>query len=111
VTEYETEYACLTEHNEWEGETWHFYIPLVGNEDALTTLREMIEDDESYELSTNELGEGVFTESEVDILVKHGGDTDYMAAHSRLAGRLLIPDRTDLDKFYKGGIKDLMTGD
>ncbi|MCA1693515.1 MAG: hypothetical protein LC749_01605, partial [Actinobacteria bacterium] len=28
VTEAGPGYATLTEHNEWEGETWRFYIPL-----------------------------------------------------------------------------------
>src|SRR4051812_38552012 len=24
-------YVCFTENNEWEGETWNFYLPVKGN--------------------------------------------------------------------------------
>lgn len=36
--------ACwvLTEHNDWEGEVWHFYVPLGGNEEAIQIIEEYL---------------------------------------------------------------------
>lgn len=99
-------YVRLTEENEWEGETWHAYLPINGNEGALTALRELIDaadDDLGFSLS-----EETLTEHEVDALVRHGGDTTYLAAHTKLAGRMGPVD--DLEKLYKGQIADFMSG-
>lgn len=99
------EYLKLTEVNDWEGETWHFYIPTKGNDSALSELRGRL-DGEEYSLS-----ETVFKEYEVDTLVRDGGDTDYMPAHIKLFGRLAT--EIDPGSLYKGGIVDHMspTGD
>lgn len=107
-------YAKLTEHNEHEGETWHFYIPLDGNHGALQVLAEVItesERDDTYELDL-----GPITEDEVDTLIRHGSDTDYMAGHNKLAGLLNITDqflqemRDDHgDPLYKGEVRNLMS--
>lgn len=110
------EYVKLTEHNEWEGETWHFYIPLDGNKDTLDRLADALSilagADEEPEF---ELELAPMTETEVDTLVRHGGDTDYMAAHNKLEGRLVLPDGAldtlrlgDVDPLYKGRICDHM---
>jgi hypothetical protein len=111
-------YAVLTEHCEWEGETWRFYIPLAGNEDSLAGLLGAVRrlnarfpsDDEPFELDLTPISEG-----EVDTLVEHGGDTDYMAAHNKLEGRLVIPPAAltelaggSVDPLYKGRITDMM---
>jgi hypothetical protein len=113
-----TTYAVLTEHCEWEGETWRFYIPLAGNEDALKALVEAVVSlnsrfpsvDEPFELDLTPISEG-----EVDTLVKHGGETDYMAAHNKLESRLVIPPPAltglaggSIDPLYKGRITDMM---
>ena len=37
-------YYYLSERNFWEGETWYWYIPEKGNEDALETLGERIDE-------------------------------------------------------------------
>jgi hypothetical protein len=116
----ELNYATLTEHNEWEGETWHFYVPIAGNEDALGQLAAALGGLESSwagepEDSPYELDMEPVPESEVDVLVKRGGDTDYMAAHNKLAGRLVLSDEAlgklragDVDPLYKGRIADYM---
>lgn len=111
-----SKYAQLTEHNDHEGETWHFYIPIDGNEavldqldTALGALGDRLEED------VFELELAPIPEMEVDILVKRGGDTDYMAEHNKLAGRLVLTDEHlaklaagDIDPLYKGRIRDHM---
>lgn len=87
-------YARFTEENDWEGETWHFYIPLAGNDRALERLAELIENREEYALARE-----WYSETEVRILVANT-ETGYMAEHTRLHGLLAVPD--DLDKIYKG---------
>lgn len=66
-----TDYRRFTEHNEWEGETWSFYIPVDGNVETLDALAALIAkydpDAESFEMP-----ERVFTEEEVDLLVEWG---------------------------------------
>lgn len=99
-------YFRLTENNEWEGETWHFYLPIADNEEAIATLCELIdtaEDDFGFSLSDE-----TFTETEVDTLVQHGaGDTDYHATHTKLVGRLGAVD--ELGKLYKGQVVNFMS--
>lgn len=108
-------FAKLTENNDHEGETWRFWIPTEGNEEALTRLSTAIENagadkcDIEYELDLNPV-----PESEVDALVKHTG-TGYMAYDTKLAGVLTLSDEVlaeieadDGQPLYKGGIKDLM---
>lgn len=107
-----SKYAQLTENNDWEGETWHFYIPIEGNEATLDRLADTLTlmADEAFELELAPI-----PEMEVDILVKRGGDTSYMAAHNKLAGRLVLTDEHlttlaagDVDPLYKGRIRDHM---
>lgn len=102
TTESATEpaYAEFVEENEWEGETWHFYIPLAGNGQALTQLAELIKGKEEYALNDARL-----SETEVRIRVANT-DSGYMDTHTRLYGLLAAPD--DVDKLYKGQIEDCM---
>jgi hypothetical protein len=107
-----TQYAQFIEHNEWEGETWSFWIPLDGNENALNNLLVAMDDfnTESYELDLAPI-----SESKVDAFVKHA-DIGYMAAHNKLSGKLVLPDDLSAmladedgkDPLYKGGIRNLM---
>jgi hypothetical protein len=98
-------YIRLTEANEWEGETWHFYLPIADNSAALAALQELIDSaDNDFGFSLSE----TFTEDEVDTLVRTAnGDTSYLAAHTKLAGRLTPID--DLEKLYKGQIVDFFS--
>lgn len=109
-------YAKLTERNEWEGETWYFWIPIEGNEDSLDSLGKAIDhiDDES-EKTTFELDLTPVPESEVDILIKHeeGDNTTYMDAHNKIAGKLVLPEEAlaqltagEIQPLNKGGIRD-----
>ncbi len=93
----------LTEHNEGEGETCHFWIPVEGNEEALRQLSAQLDpQDDAFDYSDTPV-----PEAEVDVLVKHN-DYGYFSLHNKLAGSLTIPDEFDTDQLYKGGIKKLM---
>lgn len=112
------EYVRFIENNDWEGEVWHFWIPVEGNEDTISILRRIV-DGETYSMSDNAL-----PESSVDVLVAANaweGNCSYDDANTKLSGRLFLPD--DLrnsessigehagegeDSFYKGGIRSFM---
>lgn len=118
VTESGPSYVKLTETNDWEGEQWAFYIPLTGNEDAIRELAAGITaktdpddgDEAPYALDLTPI-----PGTTVDLLVAHANDDEgYMAAHTKLAGRLVVGGvdlatiRDEDDVLYKGGIKNLM---
>jgi hypothetical protein len=104
-------YAAFIERNEWEGETWRFYIPTDDNEEAIGRLREHLE----MEAATDEfdLSHEEFDDDEVRVLVDHTSE-GYMAAHQRLEGLLLVEvllskHGEDLSRaLYKGGIRDFV---
>jgi len=106
-------YVKFTEYNEWEGESWNFFIPINGNREAIKKLRKAIKvyleksDLEEFTLSTDTL-----TESEIDTLIKHANDhTSYRSAQNKLKGLLcgdMIQKNTIADLLYKGGIIKLM---
>ena len=104
-------YKRFTEENDWEGEKWHFYIPVPGNEEALSKLEKLISEkgyDDIYAFHKE-----MFTEAEVDVLVKYS-EQGYMPHHNKLSGLLdyksllKAMDFVDEDKdpLYKGGIKE-----
>ena len=119
-----TTYAKFTEHNEWEGETWHFWIPINGNATALETLDAAIDarnavNAEASDKSPFELDLTPVPEAEVDAVIKRtADDCGYMMPHTKLAGSLVISpevlarlesgDPEGEDEFYKGGIRDFM---
>jgi hypothetical protein len=102
-------YIQLVENNEWEGETWHFYIPVAGNEKAIGALSTLIQlwdqdpEEPEYAISAKRL-----TEAQVDALVEYGSTGGYMAEHNKLAGRLDAEAIRDCGDLYKGSIRDFM---
>lgn len=99
------DYLRFTEENDWEGETWNFYIPIENNEAALSHLRTLIEGQNQYELGTEP-----FSKKTVKTLDRNSR-VEYMALENRLSGILLLPDRIDWendDPFYKGGISEFL---
>ena len=99
------DYVKWTEINDWEGETWNFYIPFWGNTSAVYLLITMLPEYSSYKLCPN-----LIPEDEVDILIKHVGENGYMPEHNKMKG---IIDRTKFENldadhfeslFYKGGL-------
>lgn len=105
-------YVELIEHNDWEGETWSFWIPLDGNEEAVAKLRALLVAGGDDYVDMFEFGSEMVDAKELDFLRKRTkGDTGYMGRHHKLRGRLEIPDKPAtevLDMLYKGGIYDLM---
>lgn len=96
------QYYKFTEVNDWEGETWHFYIPVDGNKREIAKLKKEV--DGEFYIVNDEL----LPENEVDILCKHS-DGGYMTTHNKLKGKLEIPNekgRSIEDALYKGGICD-----
>lgn len=95
----------FVENNDWEGETWSFWIPQEGNEDAIAKLTEIIVDDDSYQIGDKPLED----EKQLDFLIERTKDeTGYMARHHKLSGLLKIPKKKDAaairESLYKGGI-------
>jgi hypothetical protein len=105
----ELTFVRLHEINEWEGETWDFWLQRDGNEAALERLGELIEDamqdveEPAFKLALSD----VEPESVVNKLVHYAAD-GYMAAHNKVTGTLTVPDSLgqDAEKLYKGGIRD-----
>lgn len=114
-------YAKLTEHCDWEGETWYFFVRYQGNERALQTIAELIDDAgpyfEAFELDLEDL----VPEHEVAVLVKHS-PSGYMNLFNRIDGRIELPPLPEFgdispdvdeeraaewltDHLYKGGIE------
>jgi hypothetical protein len=111
-------FVRFSETNEWEGETWQFYIPLAGNEKALEDLRTKLADADLQDQDGEGDGERVFTleadplpEVEVDVLVANGADDGYMPEHTKLTGTLVLPESSGVElgqALYKGGIRNLV---
>jgi hypothetical protein len=107
------EFVKFTEENDWEGETWRFYLQLEGNEEALDELTLLVEKMENWGEESYSLDLDPLEEEEVDILVKHS-DSGYMDYHQKVEGFLEIPDNANelseedlFSLFYKGGIRKL----
>ena len=104
-------YVKFTENNDWEGETWCWYIPVEGNKESLEVLRDKVKK-VSTEADFYELGSKKLTEQEVDTLVKNANDDcGYMDGHNKVTYNLdvseLVPLKTpeDIhDALYKGGL-------
>ncbi len=94
----------FTEHNDWEGETWHFFFP--EDPDAYNQMLELLESypedwDCPYVLSDKE-----YTEAKVDLMVSEARD-GYYDSHNKMKGVRRLPKVVDWgygDPFYKGGI-------
>lgn len=103
-------FVQFTENNEAEGETWHFWLQVYGNEKAIERLQNYI-DNAEVDIHHPEfvMGERRADEREVDILVEHA-EEGYMKMHTKITGTLTLPD--DLEDrdpdgwFYKGKIED-----
>lgn len=107
------QFVKFTEHNEWEGETWNFWLQVNGNETALAKLADALrvgvaDSEPEYELAS--IGSAV-AESTVDDLIEHADDEGYMCAHNKVTGVLTVPDDLGdyLDKLYKGQITNLFS--
>lgn len=89
-------YVQFSENNAWEGEAWHRYIPIAGNEKAIERLRQIVDSQDGGAEDDDPGGafgirEDILTEEQVDTLVKYANeDTSYSAAHGKLSGTLSL---------------------
>ena len=112
-----TTYRRFVETNDWEGETWTFWLQVDGNMTALAILGDVLdalnEDlvDVEFSLKDDEIDELT-----VETLVRYG-ESGYMHQHNKVSGSLSLPEcfaSMDFDAvttaLYKGGIEKLFTG-
>jgi hypothetical protein len=114
----------FVEENEWEGETWRFWLQVDGNEAELEKLRAVLAEIEAlYDDSepgapftlgpANTLHDEDFVNKVCDLADEDEGG--YMAAHQKVTGVLTVPDWPAPEDFgsraeqdlYKGGIRAL----
>lgn len=105
-------FVRLTEANDWEGETWTFFIPIEDNERAIDHLanKVLIHDDGWIESSHFVLDHEPIDEHDVDVLVKYANaDGTHLPLFTKLSGTLpiLAPSPPQF-ALYKGGIRLLM---
>lgn len=100
----------ITEHNDWEGEDWKFYLVQEGNEKFIERLKEAIAKFDEYG-DTLEISDDLVPEKEVNVLIKHS-DSGYMPDHNKV-DKIISPDVIQMDNeedFFqcinKGGLFD-----
>lgn len=111
-------YKMLTEENDHEGETWHHFIPLDGNQQAIDRIWELLNSEDS-EVEPFTLKDQTYTEEQVRLLCAQEDTTSYMSTYTRLEGVLVLPsDISDKnctkvvleECLYKGGIRAWVHG-
>lgn len=80
-------FVTLTEHNDWEGETWSTFILWEGNEEALKRLTDIL----NYETEDFLLSLELIPEYEVNLL-SNNSDCGYMSRYS-VTDRLISLDK------------------
>lgn len=111
-------FVKFTERNEWEGETWVFWLQVDGNKPELLKLWNLLdsldgdEDAEEPEFELQNWDEATLPEEHVDVLVKHTGG-GYMAAHTKVVGKFTCPDELGEGgrAIYKGDITKHFTAE
>lgn len=116
-------FVMFTEDNDWEGETWNFWLQHEGNEVELEKLQGFLEkihvdsDDPADAQCTLNM-DVVEPEENVDLLVRYA-EGGYMPTHNKVTGTLTAPVLDDYkgadddstvvnaqSALYKGGIRD-----
>jgi len=102
-------FARLREDNEHEGEVYHYWLQVDGNEEALKELAEALSD-EFFQDSFTLRMEPLLTEEQVDTLVDES-ESGYMDFEQKFTGRIEWPSdqmsQDDwMDAIYKGSIKE-----
>jgi hypothetical protein len=95
------QYFEITENNDWEGETWHFFVPLAPDEEL--KLRQYVKAAGSaYRMAAEPTP--LIT---IEVLLEREGATTYYGEYCRCAPlEKAIPDvfDTENDVLYKGGL-------
>lgn len=118
----------LTEHNDWEGETWHFYVPLAGNEEAVTIVEDFLACFKVAHERVGGPGDYPYTSARENLhlptLERLSDDRGYMPAHNIIPkldlAKVRAVDWHEVepqtandehpllkDPLYKGGLRDL----
>jgi len=125
-----TDCLVLTEHNDHEGETWRFFVPLNGNEDALDLVEKYVRqvhnrDDYPYEVTHMRVHLGT-----IKVLANDDGylpshtilqRLDFVKVQAKIAHLLRDPTEEDEDEddevegpdyetedpLYKGGLRKM----
>ena len=98
-------YIKFTEHNDNEGETWHFFIKLKGNKKKIFQIKNLLSSilkTDPYVEDMYNLDETPIPESEVDILVNHSPSGHYPTFNKVIKIKEL-PESVDFeidDPFY-----------
>jgi len=102
------EFFKFTETDEFEGETWNFYVPLTEEQEA--RIRELVAATDEQEVPYS-LSEEPLTEEEADDLMASRGTTTVVAEHNKCG--LLDTDlpstlHAENDFFHKGALFDVI---
>jgi hypothetical protein len=102
------EYFKFTETDEFEGETWNFYVLLTEEQEA--RIRELVAATDEHEVPYS-LSEEPLTEEEIDDLMATRGMTRVVAEHNKCG--LLDADlphtlHSENDFFHKGAPFDVI---
>ena len=77
----ETNWYKFTEHNDHEGETWHFFVKLTTEE--FWHITNLIESDEEFYLSDSfSISEKIYEDAVIDVLVAES-DEGYMPTYNK----------------------------
>lgn len=106
-----TMFAKFTETNEWEGETWVFWLQLDGNEDELRKFGAMLSDTEVMDPDEYRLdlrSEEIVAEYIVDNLVADA-ESGYMDFENKVTGKFTCPETLGSygGDLYKGQIREM----
>lgn len=106
MTKESRQYYQFTERNEWENETWHFFLLLDKKQHDKIKKAIATFDSEDGADNPYELADEPTPESEVDVLIKYGYTT-YMRQFNKVS-KVELPNKINLAKgngdiFYKGG--------
>lgn len=112
------QYITFRESNQWEGESWNFYIPVEGNKEAIEELQK-ISNGKVDAPTAYVVKELLLTENDVNGKVKDC-DSGYLNYHNKLEGRLDLKRLKNYKKeakkigqcpLYKGGIESYVVKD
>lgn len=114
-------FVRLKEDNEWEGETWCFWLQRNGNEEALAKLGNLLDSDDALSDTFTLDLTIVNTEEEVDKLVEQAikdykEDGGYTYEHNKITGTFVWPAEKKSAEDWaqdlnKGSIKDFFKED
>ena len=95
----ETKYYKFTEINNWEIETWRFYIKMT--EAQRNEIDKFISKATEYRISKE-----TYTEEQVNLFVKNARGS-YMASDNKFGEFKCLPTEKQggIEEFYKGGIE------